>query len=937
MVSVSEFLSAFYPDPDATICFRAFYDPDKTLNKGKNFTGRHGKLDNILRELHTLNEQRYGVYFVVNGGGHSDADIKHITAQFYECDTGTFEEQLEQLESFPLKPSVIVKTKKSLHVYFLMRDAAVEAFRTVQRQLVARFNGDPVCVNESRVMRIPGFYHNKSEPVMVELLEFHPELIYTQEELSSLLPEVQEEASRESSEAVSGNNRGLEIACTKCLFLQHCKENPKELSEHDWYAMITNLAAFKGGRDRVHEWSKPYPKYSARETDAKIEHFLKSDTAPIWCNTIAEKGWKCPRVGGQCGCNSPSGLAFQKLNTDELQAFMKTVEPADEGLRNYELAKAFIEDYFLNVSFDIAEVFICENAAQHFKLKQKDAKNLVRAFKQTVKQEKSETPAEMDFTLSLRAIISQTRARFNDADRRNQAVCRMAYDWLEHNGAVFYRYEDDSCAMQFGDRLYPIGNNVRFTSFLYDLGEVIATTNEGKALLQTIRDRAYKEAHFVKQAKWMTYDLRNDKLYINMSNDENQIVRITAGNLELLPNGINSDKIILSDTTTKIEPLTYKPNNMAAGLQLFKELVVDHLTCSNSNKLMLACVIVAMFLKDMCASKPILKFSGTTSTGKSTAAKLISTLVYGHDALQAPTTAALYSTAARDPLLVLDNLEADDMTKESKQFLLTNATGIAKRKRDNTSTGIIEEAVDALVIVTAIEPFDKSELINRTYDISFASKYKQPNFLEREAMRQIILHRDEMLSAIFDLIAYRVLPTLPQMRRDALSILEDNPHSKERTNDFLSIVMAILDKLLIECPSFRPDNPDRGLIVQGWLQYHNKMAEGTESDTDPLLFYMEMMLRELQDEGALEKSPYYQVAVVRSGQDVIGWECSSKELLSAFSVLSKHKGYKFEWKNARQLAARAANQKALLEINGWTVDRAGVSAGTQAFRYTKEV
>lgn len=66
--------------------------------------------------------------------------------------------QQRKIDAFPLAPSMIMKTQKSLHVYWFMDSTAkVERFRTIQTQLVKHFDGDPMCVNESRVMRLPGF------------------------------------------------------------------------------------------------------------------------------------------------------------------------------------------------------------------------------------------------------------------------------------------------------------------------------------------------------------------------------------------------------------------------------------------------------------------------------------------------------------------------------------------------------------------------------------------------------------------------------------------------------------------------------------------------------------------------------------------------------------------------------------------------------------
>lgn len=137
----------------------------------------------------------------------------------------------------------------------------------MQRQLIAHFNADPACVNESRVFRIPSFNHCKEEPIPVECIKYNPELRYTQKELSDALPEVPEEtvspAKKSSAISGRGTQKGLVVVGRRCQFLQHCKRNAKTLSEPDWYAMITNLAVFEGGEDAIHKLSKPYPKYNA--------------------------------------------------------------------------------------------------------------------------------------------------------------------------------------------------------------------------------------------------------------------------------------------------------------------------------------------------------------------------------------------------------------------------------------------------------------------------------------------------------------------------------------------------------------------------------------------------------------------------------------------------------------------------------------------------
>ncbi|MGU8672094.1 phage/plasmid primase, P4 family [Clostridium perfringens] len=165
------------------INIRIFSDKKGTGFKGKNLSFNMKDFQSKSKVLMAHNEANRGIFFVVNSGGNSDSKINKINAQFFECDTLSLEEQLENISKFSLEPSIIVQTKKSLHVYFLIKNGKVEKFRDIQKKLAKHFNGDGSCINESRVMRVPGFYHCKEEPVRVKCIKFNPNLFYTQEDL----------------------------------------------------------------------------------------------------------------------------------------------------------------------------------------------------------------------------------------------------------------------------------------------------------------------------------------------------------------------------------------------------------------------------------------------------------------------------------------------------------------------------------------------------------------------------------------------------------------------------------------------------------------------------------------------------------------------------------------------------------------------------------
>ena len=234
------------------INIRIFSDKKGTGFKGKNLSFNIKDFQSKSKVLMAHNEANRGIFFVVNSGGNSDRKINKINAQFFECDTLSLEEQLENISKFPLEPSIIVQTKKSLHVYFLIKNGKVEKFRDIQKKLAKHFNGDGSCINESRVMRVPGFYHCKEEPVRVKCIKFNPNLFYTQEDLERELSYIESEfivnddnyirkeetnkagmnLRREDTRSLNEENLG-ESECTSNLFSEiDIENNSKNLESY---------------------------------------------------------------------------------------------------------------------------------------------------------------------------------------------------------------------------------------------------------------------------------------------------------------------------------------------------------------------------------------------------------------------------------------------------------------------------------------------------------------------------------------------------------------------------------------------------------------------------------------------------------------------------------------------------------------------------------
>lgn len=201
MTKLSDFLAAFFPDEDETICLRAFKAkgaPDALENRPlvEIVTRRRVASDTNLQSMMMAANKMRGWYFVVNTGGNVDTDITHFNAFFVEIDDLPLDEQHQLFDASPLRPSIRLETRKSVHAYWLVNgECDKDAWRDIQERLIAYFDGDKSIKNPSRVMRLPVFNHvhydakTKSyEYRQVGVVAFAPERKFTVVEMRAAFP-----------------------------------------------------------------------------------------------------------------------------------------------------------------------------------------------------------------------------------------------------------------------------------------------------------------------------------------------------------------------------------------------------------------------------------------------------------------------------------------------------------------------------------------------------------------------------------------------------------------------------------------------------------------------------------------------------------------------------------------------------------------------------
>lgn len=165
--------------PSGSFTFQTFHDKKVDKKRTALIRQLHGTFSDHRETLAKLNRDGAGIFVTVNETdckGRASKNITSVRAVFVDLDGAP----LKPVQEFYLQPSIIVETShKKWHAYWLVDDLKKPDFKKMQQTIAQTFEGDPAVNDLPRVMRLPGFYHQKGEPQRSELLSADRERRYT--------------------------------------------------------------------------------------------------------------------------------------------------------------------------------------------------------------------------------------------------------------------------------------------------------------------------------------------------------------------------------------------------------------------------------------------------------------------------------------------------------------------------------------------------------------------------------------------------------------------------------------------------------------------------------------------------------------------------------------------------------------------------------------
>ncbi len=253
----------------------------------------------------------------------------------------TMQDARRILEALPLKPTILISSGGGIHAYYLFREPWIfegkdewreaaklsSRFQSTLQAQASTFGWEIDSTPDlARVLRLPRTFNRKLEqPRPVELIEWHPECRYNPSGFEPFLLEGNspETVGGHRAERGSGGDANaqfnrppdrIEPILEGCACVRHYRDDAAILPNPEWKIMLEIVGRCEGGRELAHEWSKPYPGYTRKETEAELDRIWSF--GPRTCVNIRQNGGEpycsaCPnwrRITSPINLNNRSTL-----------------------------------------------------------------------------------------------------------------------------------------------------------------------------------------------------------------------------------------------------------------------------------------------------------------------------------------------------------------------------------------------------------------------------------------------------------------------------------------------------------------------------------------------------------------------------------------------------------------------------------------------------
>lgn len=270
-------------------------------NVGEMGINLRGSLTAVASQLEAYNQQGYGIFMTVNAmnptGPRTLENVAYIRAHVVDLDDIiSAQDSYQRAVKSGMPPHFAVQSSQGkFHLYWLVEPYKDNDFYSLhQRKLVQLYNSDPNVIDATRILRVPGFYHNKRDPQLVTCWGLHNGPRYTAQQIADNLATINivsagGKRSELGDSKLSAPNLNLLVYALNTI-------DPNTLNRDEW---LGTSAAFKqAGWSLADEntlkniWLQWCAKYATNNPDENLKMWVSfKDTQVGWsrfCRLVPE-------------------------------------------------------------------------------------------------------------------------------------------------------------------------------------------------------------------------------------------------------------------------------------------------------------------------------------------------------------------------------------------------------------------------------------------------------------------------------------------------------------------------------------------------------------------------------------------------------------------------------------------------------------------------
>jgi hypothetical protein len=324
---------------------------------------------------------------------------------------------------------------------------------------------------------------------------------------------------------------------------------------------------------------------------------------------------------------------------------------------------------------------------------------------------------------------------------------------MQHVSGANGRYVRDQAGrvhVVLGGQRIPLlasAENYALKSFFQSICGVSTLSREAQVAIERLQVKAWEDAGTFQLRHFSALSDDGERLYLPLP--DGQVLRISEKGVVEKVNGEGSDNLWIEHPEDS--PLVYSGRNARPGLDVFERLIVDTQACEVPEMRWFVAMAEGLFpyIREVCPNRFLVVHTGPSQKAGKTSGAQRFTLLHGLGEVKGDWTVAALGNAPDCGLLVLDNKEQVNLTRDLIDFLLFLSTG-ARRGRSDPSGGLRVSGGRPVGVLTSIEGMWKSELQNRCVEIDYRVVGEPMRRAETE--RFIRQQRHEIQSALVQVL-----------------------------------------------------------------------------------------------------------------------------------------------------------------------------------------